>query len=187
MLPHLNYEASEIRDYVRLLEKVVSIKCYKEPIQTQLRRLKVKLKTICFDYHSHICEFFQAMLNGDHFEMDMLRSKKWHKNTQEYITCLRFSANYVASHKDLISSVLAEQYESTDKQVKLFSGWVDFFQRDDVFLEDELFDLLTKTFKKTDFRGPQLAIIKTIINQQDCLAFLPTGMGKSLLYQLPGS
>lgn len=49
-------------------------------------------------------------------------------------------------------------------------------------LEKVLYD----KFGYRTFRQGQKEIIKSIINKEDVLAILPTGMGKSLCYQLPG-
>lgn len=48
-------------------------------------------------------------------------------------------------------------------------------------LEEILFD----TFGFTSFRSPQKEIISSILLQNDVLAILPTGAGKSICYQLP--
>lgn len=49
-------------------------------------------------------------------------------------------------------------------------------------LEKILFD----KFGYSTFRQGQKEIIQSVLNQEDVLAILPTGMGKSLCYQLPG-
>lgn len=46
-------------------------------------------------------------------------------------------------------------------------------------------NVLQKKFGYTSFRGGQKEIIESVLNQEDVLAILPTGMGKSLCYQLP--
>lgn len=48
-------------------------------------------------------------------------------------------------------------------------------------LEDELRDI----FGYEEFRGQQKDIIETVIANRDVLCILPTGAGKSLIYQLP--
>ena len=48
-------------------------------------------------------------------------------------------------------------------------------------LEDELKNI----FGYDEFRGDQKAIIETVIANRDVLCILPTGAGKSLIYQLP--
>jgi ATP-dependent DNA helicase RecQ len=44
---------------------------------------------------------------------------------------------------------------------------------------------LKDTFGYATFRPGQEAVIRTVLAGQDCLAVMPTGAGKSLLYQLP--
>ena len=46
-------------------------------------------------------------------------------------------------------------------------------------------DILQKYFGYTEFRPGQLEIISSIINEENVLAILPTGAGKSLCYQIP--
>ena len=53
-------------------------------------------------------------------------------------------------------------------------------------MTNNLHKLLLEKFGYSSFRPGQLEIIKSIIHQDDVLAILPTGMGKSLCYQLPG-
>lgn len=48
------------------------------------------------------------------------------------------------------------------------------------------FQVLQERFGYSNFRNGQEAIIDAVLNQQDVLAMLPTGTGKSLCYQLPG-
>ncbi|MGX9133805.1 RecQ family ATP-dependent DNA helicase [Rummeliibacillus sp. JY-2-4R] len=50
----------------------------------------------------------------------------------------------------------------------------------------ELEQLLQKHFGYSSFRPGQKEIIQAVLNGQDVIALLPTGMGKSLCYQLPG-
>ena len=50
----------------------------------------------------------------------------------------------------------------------------------------ELEQLLQKHFGYSSFRPGQKEIIQAVVNGQDVIALLPTGMGKSLCYQLPG-
>lgn len=47
-------------------------------------------------------------------------------------------------------------------------------------------DELQKRFGFTSFRSGQEEIIQSLLNDQDVLAVLPTGNGKSLCYQLTG-
>ncbi|WP_062104780.1 RecQ family ATP-dependent DNA helicase [Bacillus niameyensis] len=48
------------------------------------------------------------------------------------------------------------------------------------------FQVLQERFGYSSFRNGQEAIIDAVLKQQDVLAMLPTGTGKSLCYQLPG-
>lgn len=50
---------------------------------------------------------------------------------------------------------------------------------------DKLNEILQKKFGHENFRDGQQEIIEQIIEGKDVVAILPTGMGKSLLYQLP--
>ena len=50
---------------------------------------------------------------------------------------------------------------------------------------DNLNEILQKKFGHANFRAGQQEIIEQIIEKKDVIAILPTGMGKSLLYQLP--
>lgn len=49
----------------------------------------------------------------------------------------------------------------------------------------DLHHLLKNNFKFTSFRGEQEAILQKIWQNQDLLALMPTGMGKSLCFQFP--
>lgn len=49
----------------------------------------------------------------------------------------------------------------------------------------DLLHLLKIKFGHTNFRGNQLEIMTRILNGKSCLNIMPTGMGKSLCYQLP--
>lgn len=45
--------------------------------------------------------------------------------------------------------------------------------------------VLKDVFGFDDFRGDQAAVIETVLNGEDALLLMPTGMGKSLCYQIP--
>jgi ATP-dependent DNA helicase RecQ len=58
-------------------------------------------------------------------------------------------------------------------------------ERDPVVVTDEvLHHELKTTFGYDEFRSGQRQVIEAILAQQDCLAVMPTGSGKSLTYQL---
>lgn len=46
-------------------------------------------------------------------------------------------------------------------------------------------DILQQVFGHDSFRGQQQTIIERVLNEQHCLVIMPTGMGKSLCYQIP--
>jgi ATP-dependent DNA helicase RecQ len=48
-----------------------------------------------------------------------------------------------------------------------------------------LLSLLQQYWGYTSFRSIQEDIIRAVMQQQDVLAILPTGAGKSICYQLP--
>ncbi|QUG41389.1 ATP-dependent DNA helicase RecQ [Psychrobacillus sp. INOP01] len=50
---------------------------------------------------------------------------------------------------------------------------------------NKLYEILQKKFGHANFREGQQEVIEQIIDGKDVVAILPTGMGKSLLYQLP--
>lgn len=50
----------------------------------------------------------------------------------------------------------------------------------------KLEDILNKYFGYSAFRPGQREVIEKVLDGQDVIALLPTGMGKSLCYQLPG-
>jgi len=49
---------------------------------------------------------------------------------------------------------------------------------------DEVDQVLKNTFGYSSFRPGQRAIIRAVVNGQDCIGIMPTGAGKSLTYQL---
>jgi ATP-dependent DNA helicase RecQ len=51
----------------------------------------------------------------------------------------------------------------------------------------DLKKILFERFGYENFRPGQEEVIRHVLNNQDTIAILPTGMGKSLCYQLPGS
>ena len=48
-----------------------------------------------------------------------------------------------------------------------------------------LLEMLSKYWGYKTFRGPQQAIVNTVLQKQNAFVMLPTGAGKSLCYQLP--
>ena len=52
--------------------------------------------------------------------------------------------------------------------------------------EEALRSILQAIFAKDDFREGQLAAVREILSGRDCTVLLPTGAGKSLIYQLAG-
>ena len=54
-----------------------------------------------------------------------------------------------------------------------------------IHTDDELRAVLRQRFGHDDFRGPQLEVVRAVLEGRDALVTLPTGGGKSLLYQLP--
>jgi RecQ family ATP-dependent DNA helicase len=52
---------------------------------------------------------------------------------------------------------------------------------------DTLIDLNQKVFKHNEFKGLQLEIINAVLSGEDIIVVMPTGSGKSLTYQLPGT
>lgn len=51
--------------------------------------------------------------------------------------------------------------------------------------KDDLLQILRNKFGHSQFRGNQLEVIIRILQGKSCLNIMPTGMGKSLCYQLP--
>ena len=51
--------------------------------------------------------------------------------------------------------------------------------------EQRLYQTLKQQFGFDEFRPGQKETIQAVLNQNDVLAVLPTGAGKTLLYQLP--
>ena len=49
----------------------------------------------------------------------------------------------------------------------------------------DLESLLKQHFGHSEFRGPQREIIDSVLQNQNTLVVMPTGMGKSLTYQMP--
>ena len=46
-------------------------------------------------------------------------------------------------------------------------------------------EALQQVFGHTEFRGTQAEIIARVLSDQHALVIMPTGMGKSLCYQIP--
>ena len=57
---------------------------------------------------------------------------------------------------------------------------------DDDSIQQALVLLLNEIFNKPEFREGQLEAITQVIKGQDCVVLLPTGAGKSLIYQVAG-
>jgi len=53
-------------------------------------------------------------------------------------------------------------------------------------LDTPLETILSSVFALTEFRDGQLDAIKEVIQDRDCVVLLPTGAGKSLIYQMAG-
>lgn len=53
-------------------------------------------------------------------------------------------------------------------------------------IDMNLEEVLKKYYGYEEFRGPQKEVIEAILAKRDTLTILPTGMGKSLIYQIPG-
>ena len=52
-------------------------------------------------------------------------------------------------------------------------------------MQNHFTNLLSKHFGYESFRGPQLEIINNVVHGNHSLVLMPTGMGKSLCYQIP--
>lgn len=52
-------------------------------------------------------------------------------------------------------------------------------------LSGDALEVLKTRFGYESFRGPQLEIIETVLSGEHALVLMPTGMGKSLCYQIP--
>ncbi len=57
--------------------------------------------------------------------------------------------------------------------------------KDSLHAPAEVDTILKQVFGLTEFRGVQRAVIDSVLKGQDQLVLMPTGMGKSLCYQLP--
>ena len=53
------------------------------------------------------------------------------------------------------------------------------------YTEKDIKKMLKKVFGFSQFKGNQLAIIKSLLEGNDCFVIMPTGGGKSMCYQLP--
>ncbi len=61
------------------------------------------------------------------------------------------------------------------------------FPRDITSLLSRSRDFMQKNFGFRDFRPGQEAILEAVFSGEDALAVMPTGAGKSICYQVPGS
>lgn len=70
----------------------------------------------------------------------------------------------------------------------MIAGFQNFFKAMDRYLTQKIKsseETLRSVFKLEGFRGMQKEIIEYCMDKADCLVVIPTGGGKSLIYQLP--
>ena len=171
-----------IIDCIKTLEdEIASSSSIEFKLSTQKRRFLVMKSKLCHrEVQSHILAFAKAINENDSFAMNHLLSKTIHKHIQEYLQTLVFTTNFLTDPSKLhtmkhLIGLLQEKLQ-----------WTIFMRNDNETLEHELLQLLQRKFNIASFRGNQLPALKAIITGKDVLCFMPTGMGKSLLYQLPG-
>ena len=103
--------------------------------------------------------------------------------SKSYLENLNISDIRIANKKVIISRPSSLPYKLTDTRPQQDTTPV-IKEGNDKNLQDSLGVLLRFIFSKEDFREGQFTAIKKILNAEDVLLLLPTGAGKSLVYQL---
>ena len=129
----------------------------------------------------HMIKYFNAIEDGDFYFIDDLKREPYHFLAQKYLKTLEFTAKFLISKEDRSNLM------KTMTEIHAQYGWKEFFEIDDFQLQERITTILNGHFRINNFRGNQLEAIKAVLCGNDVLAFMPTGMGKSLLYQLPGT